>query len=228
MGGAGACVTAQPSGSSGPVEPPLPPGTLVTVQPGQTVWEIAEEAGLSVEEIVEVNGLASADELAAGQVLFLPASGRGPLPVVPAPPTTTTPAVVPAGSASLVWPVDGVVLRDFSVAQRRGRAAKAGYDGVLIAAPAGTLVRAASGGTVAFAGDQGTTTGVFVVVDHPGELVTVYAHLKAARVSVGATVAAGDVVGEIGASGLSGVSPRLQFQVRRRKAPIDPLPLLPP
>jgi LysM repeat protein len=220
---AGACTTVP----TAPAEPPLPPGYVVTVRAGQTVWEIADDAGLTVEEVVEVNGLESADEVAAGQVLFIPAASPpktlAPDPVIEqGPPASST-------SPSLQWPLDGIVLRDFSLASGSGsRPGKSGYDGVLIAAPGGTLVRAAAGGTVAFAGTQGTTTGTFVVVDHPGELVTVYAHLKLASVTTGQAVAAGDVVGEIGASGLVGVSPRLQFQVRRKKSPIDPLPLLPP
>ncbi len=212
-----ACATVSP-----PSEPPLPPGYLVAVRPGQNAWDIAAEAGLPVEEIVEVNGLQSADEVAAGQVLFIPAGApalgvrSSPAPVPPAP---------SGGGPSLLWPVDGIVLRDFSAGSAKDRG---GYDGVLIAAPAGTPVCAAAAGQVAFAGTQDTRTGVFVVVNHPGDLVTVYAHLKSTSVSVGQQLQAGDVVGVIGASGLSGVSPRLQFQVRRRKAPVDPLPLLPP
>ncbi|MDP2344813.1 MAG: LysM peptidoglycan-binding domain-containing M23 family metallopeptidase [Deltaproteobacteria bacterium] len=185
---------------------------------GQTVWDIADAAGLTVEEVVEVNGLQSADEVAAGQVLFIPAA-EPPKSATPDPITEPRPS---SSSETLLWPLDGIVLRDFSTKT------KGSYDGVLLAAPPGTLVRAAAAGSVAFAGTQGTTTGTFVVVEHPGELVTVYAHLKSASVTAGQAVQAGDVVGEIGASGLSGVSPRLQFQVRHRKAPVDPLTLLPP
>ena len=216
-------------------EPPLPPGYLVTVQAGQTVWQLAEAAGLSVDEVIEVNGLESADQLAAGQILFIPAaagSSSSSSSSSSSQDTSSALADMPVAAstaASLLWPVEGIVLRDFSVAEHRaGRAAKGGYDGVLIAAPGGTVVRAAAAGVVAFVGTQETTTGLFVVVDHPGELVTVYAHLQSTSVRAGAKVDVGEAIGVIGASGLVGVSPRLQFQVRRRKAPVDPLTLLPP
>jgi murein DD-endopeptidase MepM/ murein hydrolase activator NlpD len=117
-----------------------------------------------------------------------------------------------------------MVLRDFASATSKN----GGYDGVLIAAPAGTVVLAAASGRVAFAGSQQTALGTFVILEHDHDLVTLYAHLAAPAVQVGATVKAGDVIGVVGTSGLVGVSPRVQFQVRRKQQPIDPLPLLPP
>ena len=198
----------------------MPPGRTIVVRPGDTLREIADDAGLAEAEVREVNGLDDGEEVVAGMSLFLPASAVA-APVIEVPTKKKTP--LPTTKTTLAWPLDGIVLRDFSATTAK----KPGFDGLLIGAPAGTAVKAAAAGTVAFAGSQNTATGVFVVVDS-GDLVVVYAHLKAAAVKPGQTVAQGDVLGEIGASGLSGVSPRLQLQVRRNKAPIDPLPLLPP
>ena len=218
-----------------PDEPPLPPGRMVEVQPGQTVWELAADNGLTVEEIVEVNGLRSADEVAAGQRLFLPAAGEPPTrpsklspSQAPAQASATAPALgsgtteTVVGDAPLAWPVDGVVLRDFAGAGRRA------FEGLAIAAPAGTPVGAAAAGRVAFVGDQGGRTGLLVVVEHPDDLITLYAHLSSTSVTTGQAVARGDVLGAVGNTGLLGMSPQLEFQVRRGKKPIDPLPLLPP
>ncbi|MBM4279489.1 MAG: M23 family metallopeptidase [Deltaproteobacteria bacterium] len=248
-----ACAGLAPS--SLPRERPAapPPGTVVVVAAGDTLTRIAAEHGVPVDEIVEVNGLASADAIVVGQRLFLPAGVAPPLPEVmtadddgvsegdpsgrgeaaPAATLEHPPASVegePASTAPLVWPVEGVVLRDFALAQPATgrRPARAAYEGLLIAAPPGTTVRAADAGVVTFAGSQGTAYGLFVVVEHAGALVTVYAHLRRVAVSEGQTVAAGEVVGEIGATGLVGASPRVQFQVRRDRVPVDPLPLLPP
>jgi murein DD-endopeptidase MepM/ murein hydrolase activator NlpD len=240
------CATAPAS----PDEPPLPPGIEVVVVAGQTLTQIARETGSSVEEIVDVNGLRSPDDIRVGQVLFVPSPSRSfPLPQKP-PPASTPPATKPPATkppatkpptqqpatpsptkpptapstAVLAWPVDGLVLRDFAPATSKS----AGYDGVLIAAPAGTVVLAAASGRVAFAGSQQTALGEFVIIEHDHDLVTLYAHLAAAAVQVGATVKAGDVIGVVGSTGLVGVSPRVQFQVRQKQRPIDPLPLLPP
>jgi murein DD-endopeptidase MepM/ murein hydrolase activator NlpD len=237
-----------------PDEPPLPPGVEVVVAPGQTLTQIARETGSRVDEIVDVNGLHSPDDLRVGQVLFVPspslsfpppappatslkppptAKPPAPKPPTPKPPTTkpptpkaptTSPPGPGASTALLAWPVDGLVLRDFAPATSKN----AGYDGVLIAAPAGTVVHAAAPGRVAFAGSQQTALGAFVIIEHDHDLVTLYAHLAAPAVQVGATVKAGDVIGVVGSTGLVGVSPRVQFQVRQKQRPIDPLPLLPP
>jgi len=210
-------------------EPPQPPGQTVVVQPGQTLWEIARESGLSVEELVEVNGLENANELAAGQVIFVPAGGLPTTPTVapPTAPAVRLPPVRPIpgtpSTAGLGWPVDGVVLRDFQAASAKREA----YEGLLIAAPAGTPVRCATDGVVAFAGSQGTSLGTFVIVEHAGGLVTVYGHLSTAVVQAGARVARGATLGTVGTSGLLGSSPRVHFQVRRQQTPLDPLTMLP-
>jgi murein DD-endopeptidase MepM/ murein hydrolase activator NlpD len=230
-----------------------PPGRVVVVAPGDTLVRIAREHGVSVDEIVEVNGLVSADAVRAGQRLFLPAGIAPPAPEAAedAEARAAEPSLGPAATADLVapedsgptpslpsspspaplrWPVEGVVLRGFTSAQpaTTRRPARDPYEALLIAAPAGTPVRAAATGVVAFAGSQGTTNGTLVVLEHAEGLVTIYAHLHSVAVNVGQTIAAGDVVGEVGTSGLVGASPRVQFQVRRGQAPLDPLPMLPP
>jgi murein DD-endopeptidase MepM/ murein hydrolase activator NlpD len=238
-----ACASTTESTSTS-TEAPLPPGRAVVAQQGDTVRELADEAGLSEAEVREVNGLGPDDELVPGMRVFLPASAPEPPPAPtpasskPSKPVTSTPSkpsTPTSSTARLVWPVEGLVLRDFAVAKGK----KPGFDGLLIGAPAGTDVVAADEGRVVFAGTQNTATGNFVVVDH-GELVTIYAHLRHVRVTAGQAVARGEVVGEIGATGLSGVSPRVEFQVRKKSfgdngrddnapaLPIDPLPLLPP
>lgn len=215
------CATTSPA----PTENEAPPaGTFHTVRAGETVWDLSRRYGLSVEEIVEVNGLPSADEVAAGQVLFLPAGGR--LDDEPEREDRAAPAVdvvAPSGSTPLAWPVAGVVLRAFTNA----RGTRPGYDGVLIAAPADTAVRAAADGEVMFAGDQGTDYGVLVVLKHADDLVTVYGHLDAPLVKQGDVVKAGQRIASVGTSG-GAESPRLHFQARRGRTPVDPLPLLPP
>jgi murein DD-endopeptidase MepM/ murein hydrolase activator NlpD len=211
-----ACATTPPT----PVEP-APAGTFHTVRVGETVWDIARRHGVSVEEIVDVNGLSSPDELAAGQVLFVPAGGRVADDDLDPPP----PARSAHGKPPLVWPVDGVVLRDFSPA-RSMKGARTPFDGLLLAAPAGTPVRAAADGEVLFVGDQGTDYGLLIVIRHGDGLVTVAGHLADPVVKAGDTVVAGQQIAKVGTSG--GVeSPRLHFQVRRGRTTVDPLPLLP-
>jgi lipoprotein NlpD len=151
--------------------------------------------------------------------------GVGVLPA-PSPTTTTDTPVVPIGELQpatglgWLWPVDGVVVREFAPR------AKTPSNGLLLAAPAGTPVRAPQRGQVAFVGNQGTLLGTFVVLDHGNAQASVYAHLAEASVRVGQQLAQGDVVGSVGSSGLVGMSPRLYFEVRQAREPVDPRPLL--
>jgi murein DD-endopeptidase MepM/ murein hydrolase activator NlpD len=236
------------------------PGSFYVVKRGDTLMHLAQQTGISVRELIEVNGLTADGALSAGQVLFVPARpGARPAPAfgvtttkpatAPSPTASTpgappaitragsspvitptgtdppvTPAVIdapPAAPRPLAWPLDGVVIRDFSAGGRLP------YDGLLIAAPLGTPVHAAADGEVLFAGEQGTSYGVFVVVQHDAGLVTVYANLGKTSVHAKDKVHTGDVLGVVGMSG--GLeAPRLHFQARQGRTPTDPLTLLPP
>ena len=63
--------------------------------------------------------------------------------------------------------------------------------------------------------------GLLVVVDHGSKHHSLYAHLTEARVTPGQRVAAGDVIGSVGTSGLEG--PGLYFEIRSLGKPEDPL-----
>jgi murein DD-endopeptidase MepM/ murein hydrolase activator NlpD len=99
----------------------------------------------------------------------------------------------------------------------RGARFHAGLD---FPAATGTVVTAAGGGRVAFAGyDDGW--GLTVVLDHGGGLRTRYAHLSSASVSVASWVPAGALVGRVGATGHA-TGPHLHFEVTVRGANADP------
>ncbi|MEZ5099158.1 MAG: peptidoglycan DD-metalloendopeptidase family protein [Thermoleophilia bacterium] len=121
----------------------------------------------------------------------------------------------PASAAGLIWPVDGPVTSGYG--QRWGRL----HAGIDIGVPSGTPIRAAAAGTVVLAGWLGGY-GNLVVVDHGGGLATAYAHQQRILVSNGATVAQGDVLGEVGSTGNS-TGPHLHFEVRVDGVALDPL-----
>jgi murein DD-endopeptidase MepM/ murein hydrolase activator NlpD len=103
----------------------------------------------------------------------------------------------------------------------RGAGWHAGLD---FPAVTGTPVTAAATGRVAFSGyDDGY--GLTVVLDHGGGLRTRYAHLSVAAVAPGAAVAAGALVGRVGATGHAS-GPHLHFEVTVRGAATDPAPAL--
>ncbi len=98
------------------------------------------------------------------------------------------------------------------------------HNGVDISAPTGTPIRALASGVVSFAGDRGGY-GKAVFVDHPHGLQSRYAHQSRIAVEPGQRVAAGEVIGFVGSTGLS-TGPHLHLEVRRDGDPVDPSPYL--
>jgi len=129
---------------------------------------------------------------------------------------SSVPAVVaPSGSGVLGWPVSGPVTSGFGV--RWGRM----HEGIDIAVGEGTPVRAAAAGTVIYAGWM-SGYGNLVAVDHGNGLSTAYAHNSSLAVSVGQSVAAGEIVSYSGNTGNS-TGPHVHFEVRVDGSAVDPL-----
>jgi lipoprotein NlpD len=121
--------------------------------------------------------------------------------------------------AALAWPLKGVLYGRYGV--RAGRR----HDGIDIAAPEGTTVGAAAGGTVIFAGEQ-AGYGAIVIVRHEGGLVTLYAHNSRLLVDEGARVHTGEPIAKVGQTGRT-TGPHLHFEVRDGTRPRNPLLYLP-
>jgi murein DD-endopeptidase MepM/ murein hydrolase activator NlpD len=120
------------------------------------------------------------------------------------------------GIGRMRWPVRGRVVSAFG-AQSGGKR----NDGLDIAVPEGTSVKAAENGIVIYAGDGLKDFGNTVLVRHEDGLVTVYGHASEIKVSRGETVRRGQ---EIARSGISGNAdtPKLHFEVRKNSTPVDP------
>jgi Peptidase family M23 len=96
------------------------------------------------------------------------------------------------------------------------------HHGVDFPAEAGTPVLAAADGVVVFAGSEktgiysprGNFYGYFILIQHPNELYTLYAHLSKIAVSVSQQVQVGEVIGAVGRSGIA-IGPHLHFEVRQ-------------
>jgi murein DD-endopeptidase MepM/ murein hydrolase activator NlpD len=99
------------------------------------------------------------------------------------------------------------------------------HHGVDVGARTGTPVRAAGPGKVIRAGNAGAY-GNLVAIDHGDGSETRYAHLSKTLVETGATVRRGEVIGEVGNTGLS-TGPHLHFELRVDGSPVDPAPWLP-
>jgi murein DD-endopeptidase MepM/ murein hydrolase activator NlpD len=95
------------------------------------------------------------------------------------------------------------------------------HEGIDIAVPEGTPIRAAKGGTVIMASYNGGY-GNYTCIDHGGGLSTCYAHQSAFAASSGQSVDQGQIIGYSGNTG-SSTGPHLHFEVRINGAAQDPM-----
>jgi murein DD-endopeptidase MepM/ murein hydrolase activator NlpD len=120
-----------------------------------------------------------------------------------------------AGGGGMCWPTSqGWVSSEFG--PRWGR----NHNGIDIAAPTGSGVRAAAAGVVFHAAPFGSF-GNFVAIDHGDGMTTFYGHLDSIEVYEGQWVSCGDRVAGVGSTGRS-TGPHLHFEVRVGGVPQDP------
>jgi murein DD-endopeptidase MepM/ murein hydrolase activator NlpD len=118
------------------------------------------------------------------------------------------------------WPVRGKVITSYG-SKTNGKA----NDGINLAVPEGTPVKAAEDGVVAYAGNELKGYGNLVLVRHSNGYVTAYAHASELLVKRGDPIKRGQVIAKSGQSG-EVASPQLHFEIRKGSTPVDPLQFL--
>jgi len=186
-------------------------GVYHRVEQGQTLWRISRTYGVDLETLQWVNDLEDVTQLRVGRVLFIPGVLQN-LEVASIPTEDETPSseLIP-----LIWPLQGRKTSGFGP---RGRSVHQGID---LAAPKGTPVRASASGKVAYSGNGMKGYGKVVVIKHTNDLSTVYAHNSSLLVRMGDSVDQGQTIAKVGATGRA-TGPHLHFEIRRRGVPEDP------
>jgi murein DD-endopeptidase MepM/ murein hydrolase activator NlpD len=168
---------------------------------------------VSNEEPIEI------DEASPSPVLKKPALDEE-VPIVKSVPQQTTELDAIPGMGSMRWPVKGKIISEYG-AKPNGLK----NEGINIAVPEGTGIRAAESGVVAYAGNELKGYGNLVLIRHEGGWVTAYAHAKELFVKRGDIVKRGDVIAKAGQTG-SVSSPQLHFEVRKGATAMDPMKFL--
>jgi murein DD-endopeptidase MepM/ murein hydrolase activator NlpD len=165
---------------------------------------VSEDAGRALEELAWLDGQVTA---AGDSFAVLAVVVRDRL------------AEVSRGVPTL-WPVRGLVTSPFGARMSPYGEGREMHPGIDISARYGLPVAAAGSGEVIFAGrDPGY--GALVIVDHGGQLDTLYGHLSALYVREGQRVRGGQAIGAVGASGRA-TGAHLHYEVRVNGAPVDP------
>jgi murein DD-endopeptidase MepM/ murein hydrolase activator NlpD len=123
----------------------------------------------------------------------------------------------PAGGIpSFRWPVKGRIIAGFGP-----RSNGTQNDGINLAVPEGTPIKAADDGVVAYAGNELKGYGNLVLIRHAGGYVSAYANASNITVKRGETVKRGQVIAHAGQTG-NVTSPQLHFEIRKGSTPVDP------
>ncbi|HZL30816.1 MAG TPA: peptidoglycan DD-metalloendopeptidase family protein [Pseudolabrys sp.] len=121
-----------------------------------------------------------------------------------------------AGVPSFRWPVHGRVITAFGA-----RPNGVQNDGINLAVPEGTPVKAADDGVVAYAGNELKGYGNLVLIRHANGYVSAYANASDLTVKRGDTIKRGQVIAHAGQTG-NVTSPQLHFEIRKGSTPVDP------
>jgi murein DD-endopeptidase MepM/ murein hydrolase activator NlpD len=227
------------------------PSGLHVVAPGETLNSIARLYGKPVMVLARANNLPPDTIVRVGQHIIIPEMREQPRPATPPraePPIAqvsgpdlataesphsarvATPAAAPAvdaddavktaepagGLPTFRWPVRGRVIVAFGPKPNGVQ-----NDGINLAVPEGTPVKAAEDGVVAYAGNELKGYGNLVLLRHANGFVTAYAHASDILVKRGETVKRGQVIAHSGQTG-NVTSPQLHFEIRKGATPVDP------
>jgi murein DD-endopeptidase MepM/ murein hydrolase activator NlpD len=231
-----------------PAASPPGNGSVHVVAAGDTLSKIAHRYHKSVNEIAKANNIQPTATLNVGDRLTIPGAQPSPVKASASPPAAPAKPVAsaapkeaePAQNASVVAPTEQLDKEAAKLAEASGAVPKfrwpangrviAGYgpttngqqnDGINIALPENTPVKAAEDGVVAYAGNELKGYGNLVLVRHPNGYVTAYAHTKELLVKRGDQVKRGQVIARSGQTGNVN-APQLHFEIRKGASPLDP------
>lgn len=195
-------------------------GIKHTVKSGGTITDIANKYKADPKEIALFNGISIDTTLATGQEIIVPnvdldhEEPKKPTKTIAKSNAGTKAASGSSSSGSSNWMVKPVTKGYRSQGLH-------GNNGIDFAAPVGTAIYAAAGGTVLISkSDDGWNGGYgnYVVIKHSNGAQTLYAHMTSVAVSAGESVSQGSQIGTVGNTGKS-TGAHLHFEVRGAKNP---------
>jgi LysM repeat protein len=188
-------------------------GVRHTVKSGDTISKLATRYRGDADEILAYNQLEAGAPLVVGDTIIIP----GGVVSTPPPMRAAAPSRAPAVSSGA--DSDGGLFAHPLPGSVRTQGLH-GFNGVDLAAPLGTPIRAAAAGEVIVSKTGGWNGGYgnYIVIRHPNGMQTLYAHNQSNLVGVGAYVAEGEIIARVGTTGRS-TGPHLHFEVRGGRNP---------
>lgn len=197
----------------------LPPGAQVATlgQAPSAPTTAAERPGRIGALVVNIDDVVTGSQPAIAEGSAVPTAMAARAPVA-----ASVPVSVPSAFAGrFTWPLTGPLLTRFGPVGK-GQIS----NGIDITATPGEPFRAAADGVVSYAGSEVAIYGGLILISHGSGWVSAYGHAEKIDVTRGQAVKAGQVLGAAGQSGFADV-PKLHFELRKDRKPVDPLLYLP-
>jgi murein DD-endopeptidase MepM/ murein hydrolase activator NlpD len=171
---------------------------------------------LAEEEAAEAEGRDAAGRKPTAKAGAIAASSETTGPSKRVTSVDQLPAPDPMSGNSFRWPVKGRVIAGFGTRPDGGH-----NDGIDVAVPQGTSVKAAENGVVAYSGNELKGYGNLVLVRHANNWVSAYANNAELLVKRGDKVRRGQIIAKAGATGAVS-QPQVHFELRKGSRPVDP------
>lgn len=230
---------------------PVRKAELYTVRPGDTLYSIAWQHGLTVNELAHLNSLESPWTIYPGQALRIqgrpgavapareypvpqPGARVAKAPVKKPPPRVTRPVprASPGPASAAKKPAGKAVAFDGKWAwPTRGRVVRGfranatGKKGIDISGHFSQPVKAAAGGRVVYSGSGLVGYGRLIIIKHNENLLSAYGHNSKLLVEEGDHVQRGEQIAKMGNSGTDRAE--LYFEIRKNGKPVNPMQYLP-
>ena len=218
-------------------------GVLYKIKEGETLWDISSANDVDVQEIASANSIDSPDKLKIGQEIIIPGVDKvnvraaaltakvnsrtsGTSNVKPTNIQLASRGTSAAGSSStgFIWPLRGVITSYFGTRVDPISGKPAYHEGIDIAAPTGTDIKAATNGTVIYSGWK-NDYGNYIKMSNGNGIETYYSHNSKNLVSVGQRVSKGEVIAKVGSTGRA-TGPHVEFGITKNGKAVNPLSYL--
>lgn len=196
-------------------------GVYHVVERHQTLFRICKTYGVDLKEVSWLNGISDPHKITTGQRVFIP--GAKKVLKVDIYIDDIVEASNDGGnekglmqSLNFIWPVEGSRTDLFKEAEERR------HQGIDIASPRGTPIKASGAGRVIYSGNTIKGYGNLIIVRHSKEWATVYAHNQQNLVEEGAQVERGQIIGKVGQTGRAS-GPHVHFELRKNNQAVNPM-----
>ena len=191
-------------------------GIRYTVKKGDTIKGIVFRYKADLDEVLQYNDITLSSPLVAGTTIVIP-DAEPSVVEVPKAIKTKTPTNKAHDTNGPFYP--GYFIRPIAGGYKSQ--GLHGYNGVDLAAPVGTPIRASAGGKVISSISNGSWNGGYgnyVIIAHDNGTKTLYAHTQKNFVKVGDVVEQGEMIAKIGMTGKT-TGPHVHFEIRGAKNP---------